>query len=260
MPKKKIEQSLFAENKKSTLVKRIIFLLPFFLGLALICLVIFAIVNNLSELAVFKLQKVFIEGKTLSLEGEEAFDYCQASKTDNLLDIDLEALRDRIMRLRPELKSIRIKKYYPDAIKVLVKEREPIAQIECREFFLTDEEAFILKMTLEEAQANLPIIIGVSSRHIKEGYFSQSSELKKAIEIIRLLSSTGFSRKYAITKVDVNNLDNLSFYIKEDVEVKLGKDEFLEKIRKIEARLPNLDLEQIRYIDLRFKDLIVGPK
>ncbi len=252
--------SLTEENKKRPMFKSIIPLLIFFLILALVFFAAKALISGCGSSGVFKLRQCYVEDDTLSLNGQQAFDYCQLSPGGNLLEVDLETLRDAILHTHPQLKEATVAKDYPDTIRICVKERKAFAQIEAKKFFLVDKEGFILEKSFEKPPLQLPLIIGVKSRHIKEGVFSRSPALKKAIGIIKLLESMNFKDKYGVKKIDVTNLNNISFYTKGDVEIKLGKDGFREKIKKVESRLPNLDLRQIRYIDLRFKDLIVGPK
>ena len=261
MPRKKKKEFLLTEeNKRKSIFKSIIWLLIFLLILTLVFFAAKALISGCGNSGVFKLRQCYVEDDTLDLSGNKAFDYCQLSPGGNLLEIDLEALRDAILHAHPQLKEARVSKDYPDTIRICVKERRAFAQVEAKKFFLVDKEGFILEKSFEEPQLQLPLIIGVKSQHIKKGVFSRSAALKKAIEIIKLLESMNFKDKYGVKKIDVGNLNNISFYTKEDVEIKLGKDDFREKIKKVESRLPNLDLKQIRYIDLRFKDLIVGPK
>jgi cell division septal protein FtsQ len=263
MPKKRLKYKqvdLTERKPKKITFKRILPYLVFLFVFLLFLLSANFLISNLTNLNIFKLQQVFVEGKNIKLSGKEAFDYCLVPRGDSLLTTDLEALRDRILRTHPELKEVTLIKDYPDAIRIFIKERNPIAQIEGEEYFLVDEEAFILGKSLESPLPELPVIIGISSRHIKTGAFSQSSKLKRAIQVVKLLALTGFSTRYKIKSIDVTNIDNISFFMEDNVEIKLGKDDFRKKIEKIESRLPNLDLTQIRYIDLRFRDLIVAPR
>lgn len=217
-------------------------------------------IHNVPYLSIFELHNCYTEGGNLEFSGQQAFDWCGLSKAESLLEIDLEALRDRILNSHPEFKEVVIEKNYPDTIKVLVEPRIPFAQVKTVRFFKVDAQGFVFEDSYEDPLSRLPVIEGVGSRSVKKGMFCSSAALKKAIKIIRLLEARGFKDKYGIEKIDVANIDNISFYLKEDIEIKLGKDRFEEKTEKLEARLPNLDLSQIKYIDLRFKDLIVGPR
>lgn len=218
------------------------------------------VIVSLPDFKIFKLQNCYVDGRDIKLGGKEAFDYCFLSRTGSLLEIDLETLRDRVSNAHPELKRITVIKDYPDTIRIVVEERRPFAEIRAEQSFIVDEEGFVLGKNSENASEGLPAIIGVSSRYIKENTFNQTTGLKKAIEILKMLKANRVKDKYGVQRIDVSNPDSISFFIKKGVEIKLGKDEFEEKLEKIDISLSNLDLTQIKYIDLRFKDLIVGPR
>lgn len=218
------------------------------------------IIYNLIYADIFRLRNLYVEVSDLKLEGKEAFDYCALSPAGSILEVDLETLKDRILFMRPGLKSVSLKKEYPDTIRVFVKERTALAQVEGEGVFIVDEDGFVLGRPRENIDSKLPVINGISSSGLKEGNFSKAKALKKAVEIIKLVEETGFKDKYGLEKIDVSNIDNVSVYFQKGIEVKMGKGDFRNKIRKLEARLSALDLSRIRYIDVRFKDLIVGPK
>jgi len=261
MPRKKKEESKPVEAKqKNTIFKRII---KFFVFLFVLMLLFFAakiLLKNSEDSGIFKLRNCRVEGESIVLSGEKAFDYCRLSPGQSLLDLDLEALRDAVLHAHLQLKDVSVLKNYPDTVKIFVEERKPFAQFEAKNFFIVDEDGFVLKKNFEKPILNLPLIIGVKSGDVKEGTFSRSLALKRGIEIIKILEAVNTANMCTVKKIDATNPNNISFYTQEDVEIKLGKGDFKRKIEKVNTRLANLDLSRIRYIDLRFKDLIIGPK
>lgn len=257
--KKRPFSSTEKKSKKATF-KYTGHLAKLFMVTAALFLSVWLLAVNLPDFEIFKLQNCYVEGRDIKLSGKEAFDYCLLSPTGSLLEVDLEMLRDRIARAHSELKRVTVIKDYPDTIRVIVEERRPFAEIKAEQVFIVDEEGFVLGKNSENASEGLPEIIGISSRYIKENTFNQTAGLKKAIEILKMLKANRVKDKYGVERIDVSNPDNISFFIKKGVEIKLGKDEFKEKLEKIELPLSNLDLTQIKYIDLRFNDLIVGPR
>lgn len=258
--RRKRKQFLSRERKSKINFKQTVPLLTLFIMIAALLCGVRWIVASLPDFKIFKLQNCYVDGRNMKLSGRDAFTFCLLSKTGSLLDVDLEALRDKITRVHPELRRITVIKDYPDTIRVVVEERKPFAEIRAEQVFVVDEEGFVLGKSTAGTSGGLPAIIGISSSYIKENTFNQSAGLKKAIDILKLLKSNRFYDKYGVEKIDVSNPDNISFFTKKGVEIKLGKDEFREKIEKADAPLSNLDLSQIKYIDLRFEDLIVGPR
>lgn len=261
MAKKKNKQFVLTNKLPGkTAVKYLAVILVIFMAGMLIFKSIRLFMRTLPYSDIFKLRDCYVEGRDLKMSGRQAFDYCGLSGAENLLGIDLEGLRDRILKGHPQLKGLEIKKQYPDILRVDVEPRIALAQIKTTKFLKVDEEGFVLEDICDGPSADLPLITGINQRSVKEGAFSSNPDLKRAIEIVKLLEAGGFRKKYGTQEINVANSDNISFYINKGVEIKLGKDRFEEKIKKLEGRLPDLDLAQIAYIDLRFRDLIVGPK
>lgn len=256
--RRKKKQSVSRERKSKINFKQTVPLLAVFIMIIALLWGVRWIVESLPGFKIFRLQNCYVEGRNIKLSGKEAFNYCILSQAGSLLEIDLETLRDKISRAHLELKRVTVKKDYPDTIRVVVEERRPFAQIRADDVFVVDEEGFVLSKNSGNIQESLPVIIGVTSRYIKKGVFNQNASLKKAIEILKIVKASQV--KYVVEKIDISNPDSISFFIMKDVEIKLGRDDFKGKIEKMEIPLSNLDLTQIKYIDLRFEDLIVGPR
>jgi len=71
-----------------------------------------------------------------------------------------------------------------------------------------------------------------------------------------------FSQDHEIHMIDVSDGRNISFYIEGGIEIKIGGEDFRARLLMLIKTLESvrLDKSQIKYIDLRFGSVIIGPR
>ena len=89
---------------------------------------------------------------------------------------------------------------------------------------------------------------------------SESKRLHDALEILNFLKEAGIYKKYNVSTIDVSNHRNPTFTIDGGVEVKVEKDKLKQQIKVLSKSLPSIKLDEVKYIDLRFNDIIIGTK
>jgi cell division septal protein FtsQ len=111
---------------------------------------------------------------------------------------------------------------------------------------------------------DLPIILGSKL---------QPSQLKKGTRVGRAIMSLGIQllkdiRRFdalhgqRLSAIDISNEDNLILWVNEKIEVRISSRNLASQMKKISEALVNVDLdpERVRYIDLRFDDIVIGPR
>ncbi|MEW6170812.1 MAG: cell division protein FtsQ/DivIB, partial [Candidatus Omnitrophota bacterium] len=79
--------------------------------------------------------------------------------------------------------------------------------------------------------------------------------------VFNLLNNANIYHKFfQITKINISTLDNFSFFIDKNIEVKLGLSNQREKLKILILLLNEIKEkpQDIKYIDLRFKEPIVA--
>lgn len=195
-----------------------------------------------------------------SLDKDAVLDLIQES---NIFKIDLLRLTQRL-EARPEVRSARVTRSLPDSLIVDVVERIPVAQMRANRYFLVDEEGVILPGARDYPDPDLPVIVGIGLMvgRIKPGEPYCSDRLNKALELLEAISPARSLKDRKVTRIDVRDLRDIYFLTDEEVEVRVGGEDFDQKIRLmdevlLEARSKG---ENVKYIDLRFGDVVVGWK
>lgn len=186
---------------------------------------------------------------------------------ENIFFIDLNKLKEEIELNHPELKDIVVRRVLPNKLIVQAKKRRPLMQIRSDRFYLVDEAGVILPDAKNFPQEDIPIVSGISGNiaGIRGSRFSMAEKqaIDKALLLINAISSNKRLSKDRLKMIDMRDIHNVSFFLEENnVEIKIGESEFQKRLDVLATVIEQLglDIERVRYIDLRFDDPIVGPR
>ncbi|MFH1094479.1 MAG: cell division protein FtsQ/DivIB [Candidatus Omnitrophota bacterium] len=191
----------------------------------------------------------------------------------NIFKVDLERIADNIEYEHSDIQKAIVKRVLPNKLIIEVLRRRPVAQIavglsrqdqEADNFFAVNKDGYILSDIGGRPNKNLPVIYGcnLASSEIETGHSYAYSNLKYALDFLKLLDEGGFSQEYKVTKIDVTVPRSMMFYIQDTLEVKIGDRNWKEKIENLSGILNNMDIDYRNeyYVDLRFKDFVFGKK
>jgi len=218
-------------------------------------------------------------------------------KGKSIFALDLKPLTEKLQAQYPEIAQIKLLKRFPDQIAVATKRRVAFAQVRMRNKDITvDGQGVILSMGLSVSPLqDLPLIVGVDSQKAwaSPGRQLQGQDIKTALTLIKVFRSNKYLSVYKILKIDVKNLSQIEFYMtdidvrtnhatlskKKDVEIRttsigipftevsalkgiVDQNNLFDKIQMLSLMLSQakLKLDEINYIDLRFKEPIIGKK
>lgn len=181
----------------------------------------------------------------------------------NIFDVDLKVVQKRLQSQYPKIKQLRVFRRFPDKIYVTAKKRKPFALLTVnKKNILIDKDGVVLSVNASP-NPKLPSISGVR-RYQKMilGMPLKRRELDVAIEIIKAVQGNRALASFDIVTMDVSNLSEIYFHLANHLKVIVDKNKIYKKIRSLGIVLSqgNLDLQDINYVDLRFKEPILGKK
>ncbi|MFH1395374.1 MAG: cell division protein FtsQ/DivIB [Candidatus Omnitrophota bacterium] len=178
----------------------------------------------------------------------------------NIFTINLNQAEIFIKNNFPQFKEVEVRKIFPNIIELNVVSRVPIAKIDFGDIVI-DEEGVVL--AVGENPENVIIIKGLKFflNMPKKGEKIDSKVLSRALLLLRGLDREMGLETNNIDFVDVSDRNNVVLSIA-DVEVKIGKNNFARKINALKEILndPNMNVQDLRYIDLRFEDAVISFK
>ena len=218
----------------------------------------------------FNVTEIEVVDQELDVEG---YIFATIEDNPNIFDIDLEMIAEDIEYRYSDIQKAIVKRELPNKLVVEVLFRRPVAQIVVGEgdqdyqgnnFFTVNKEGFILADLGRRQKRNLPVIYGcnLTLSEIEPGQSYTRSNLKYALDFLKFLDESGFSQEYKVTRIDVAEPRSMMFYIRDNLEVKIGDRKWKEKLENLAGILENMDIDyrQEYYVDLRFKDFVFGKK
>lgn len=193
-------------------------------------------------------------------------DYDGLKKTgvgENIFKFNISEAARRIIKEYPTLKSIAVERQFPDRLNLKARARLPVAQVGDASYFLVDDEAVVLTEPGDFIREDLPIITGIGWRFFRKvGQKEDSPRMERALSFLWTIKEGGFLNNHVMTKIDISDYRNLSFFIEDGIEIRIGHSNFKERLVRLDDALSAMSItkDKIEYIDLRFDDIVVGPK
>lgn len=188
----------------------------------------------------------------------------------NIFRIDTRKLSERIMRKFPTFSSVTATRVLPSQLSIVARERMPVAVIKKDAHYLFDTEGVVIARFSLSESPDFPTIAGFENElgALKVGAIYPNRSFKEVLRLARVLRVRRFAidaaldSKLKITRIDAYDPSDLSFYLGETLQVRVGSGDFERKIGFLPSILKSLSAEigSVKYIDLRPKEPAVAIK
>ncbi len=182
---------------------------------------------------------------------------------ENIFALKLGEIRSRMLESYPELADLKLSRAFPASVIAQIALRYPIAQIQQGSYYPVDYDRVLLSSVREAPDGNLPIISGVQvnvSRQV--GKRTDSKRVATALLLLKEIGSSGILEDHRLVEIDVSSVRNAIFFLEGGLEVKIGHEDYAARLDNLRTVLldRNINPSDIRYIDLRFKEPVIGTK
>ncbi len=182
----------------------------------------------------------------------------------NIFAIDLQKIQNRLSRRYPQVDKIRIIKQFPNQLLITARKRLPFAQVSIWNKIVTIDEYGVILSSATSRKKSLPLITGgrLINKQIIPGISLKNRRISTAIRIIDTFTNFSELNDYSINNIDVSNLSKIYLRFSKGLNVIVDRDNLKKKAEVLGILLSRgkLDLKKVRYIDLRFKDPVIGKK
>lgn len=219
-------------------------------------LIVRYIVKGLKTLDYFKIKDVVIRGT----------DQVELSylKGRNIFVVDLQKESGYLSLNYPAYKKIKLIRILPSHLFVDFIRRKPLGIVKLYRYFCVDEDMVLFDVSADLEEEDLPVILGLDTKIFgpKQGRIYNIKELALALNIIKEAKSNRVLKDYEIKRIDVTNPSHASFFIPDDLEIKIGEGDTKDKIDILGSIFIHIknDLNNVKYIDLRFKEPVIKFK
>jgi cell division septal protein FtsQ len=273
-PKEK-RQSLRSGRSKT--LNTVFGLLPFLFSFGALGLLIGGSLAFAEQSQLFVIRDVGVFDLTARrvLAVQNPFQFAGIRPNINQTAVDLQEIERHIRRFHPEFQDVRVRRKLPNRIDIFLRRRLAAARLLLDKLYWIDTTGVILAVSTEP-DARSPIITGLSSGKgkgmggVAVGSQVRSNLLSVAIRVAAIIDTRNILKNHDLTQIDISDSKNLILRVDQDIEVRLGSMEermvskLSEKLDRlaayVETKPEDMSPLKIRYIDLRFDDIVVGPR
>jgi cell division protein FtsQ len=205
----------------------------------------------------FAVHRVDVRG-TQHLTAERVLAAAQVPTGRSLFLLDPRAIARGVEAL-PEVERAEVIRELPNRVTLVVEERRPFTLVHAGRLHWIDESGHVLGRESQAVTPPAPVISGLSEAELLSMKATPQGKARDAIRLIRALLRSGSVLAGEISEIDVSGPDGPVLYMVGGIEVRLGPDEWEERLARLEAVLAQKTAHDgsIRMVDLRFRDQVV---
>lgn len=184
-------------------------------------------------------------------------------KGRSIFQVDIAALQKTLRVRYPQIDRIRVLRRFPNALLIVAQPRQPYAIVVAGDrAVIVDEQGVVLSLSAEDPPP-LPRITGLEALAAPAlGQPVRRKDLSVGISIIQAIAARDRWKITDIKDVDVSNLSMIPLNLNNGLQVIMDQEQVKYKVRQLDIVLNQLqlDLKEVNYIDLRFKEPVLGTK
>lgn len=185
-------------------------------------------------------------------------------KGKNIFTIDIQKVEALLERKYPQASELRVLRRFPNRLVVEAKKRSPFVQVKVKNVYVAIDEKSVILATDEDPLKGLPLMDNtkiVSSEAILGGTV-RSRDVRIGIQIQKSFVNYLHRANLSIASIDLSDLSKINVYLSNDLRIIMDSEKIDSKIQILSFVLTqkNLDFKDVKYIDLRFKEPILGRK
>jgi cell division septal protein FtsQ len=159
----------------------------------------------------------------------------------------------------PEVERAELIRELPNRVTLVVEERKPFTLVHAGRLHWIDETGRVLGRETQAVTPPAPVISGLSEAELSSLGGAPNGKARDAVRLIRALLRSGSPLGAEISEIDMGSADGPVLYTVTGVEVRLGAEEWEERLGRLEGVLAQKGAREgaIRSVDLRFRDQVV---
>lgn len=200
-------------------------------------------------------------GGTRMLEPNEVLRASGVTKADNMVRLDLAAVRQRVEAL-PYVKTCRVDRVFPDQVLIEVEERVPVATLLVNNhLFALDGEGVVLREIPSQDPYPGPLVTNVpEAGSVEAGQQLAQPALVAALAVWDAFSGVPMAADVTVSELAALGPDEILMFCNElPFEVRWGRKDFVNEARRLNVlwQQKNKQLKCQEYLDLRFGNDLV---
>jgi len=209
---------------------------------------------HLLEDPVFRVREFEVEGNR-KISEETVLSLAEIEGMPNLFTLRLKEVAKRL-ESHPWVDRVRLRKIFPNKIAVQIEEREPVAILPLEELYYIDTKGVIFATVGDRDAYNYPFLTGLTRKALEKDPVEAKHLIMKALEFLRIADKERVFPPEEISEIHLEKMDGIQYFTKtEGLEVKMGWEQFREKLRRLSVILSDLQKRGLSAVSIDCSDL-----
>ncbi len=199
---------------------------------------------------------------TKRITREEILSLASIAPGQDMVRMNLKLMGEQITR-NPWVKSVHIRRYYPDLLSLTVTEREPVAIVSMGVMYYLDASGTVFKVLSQGDRLDYPVITGFSEEEMGSDPKGVQDALKETCGLLDILQKKGTFILADVSEIHYDKGYGFTLFTASgSLPVKMGSGDYAAKLERF-ARIYSdvmANKATLHYIDLDYNDKIVVKK
>jgi len=231
------------------------------ISVSLTCGILYGAYRALDSATYFRLKNIDVSSAK-RLTREEILGLAGIESGKDLLRMNLKRMGEHILQ-NPWVETVRINRYFPDALSITITEREPLAIVNMGFIYYLDKNANVFKVLNQGDNLDYPVVTGFSEEELGTDPKGTKDALKSTCELLKILREKGAFILADVSEIHYDKGYGFTMFTASGaLPVKIGAGDFTAKIERFALIYRDLMVQRplLQYIDLDFNDKIIVKK
>ena len=234
------------------------------LGLVIVTLasgILFGCYRAITTATLFSLKSIEVS-TAKHLTRDEILGLAGVEPGKDLLHMNLKLMGEHILQ-NPWVETVRINRYFPDTVSIVIAEREPVAIVNMGFIYYLDRKGNVFKVLNQGDRLDYPVITGFSEEALGSDPKGSKEALEATCELLNILREKGAFILADVSEIHYDKGYGFTLFTAAGaLPVKVGSGDFSAKVERFARIYQNLmvQLPSIHYIDLDYSDKIIVKK
>ena len=217
-------------------------------------------VNIFIHSAYFKVDTIVVDPSLQFIQKRDL----KKLKGHNIFAINLSVVQKKLQKKYPQASSLRVGRKFPNRLMVTAKKRKAFIQVKMgNKYFIIDNKAVILSVA-DSVEERFPYVEGIvlSKDRMNLGSVIRGRNVRVAIRIVTVYNNYLNTLRLRIKSIDLRDSAKINLHLSNHLRIIMDGDNIDTKMQVLSLVLTEKDInfKNVKYLDLRFKEPILGKK
>ncbi|MDD2898088.1 MAG: FtsQ-type POTRA domain-containing protein [Desulfuromonadaceae bacterium] len=231
------------------------------IALTLASSILYGCYRAITKITLFSLKSIEVS-TAKHLTREEILGLTGIEKGKALLHMDLKRMGEQLLQ-NPWVETVRINRYFPDTVSIVITEREPVAIVNMGFIYYLDKKGKVFKVLNQGDKLDYPVVTGFTEEELGSDPKGTREALESTCTLLDILRSKGAFILADVSEIHYDKGFGFTLFTASGaLPVKVGSDDFAAKVERFAKIYKDLmvQMPSIRYIDLDYSDKIIVKK